>query len=526
VPAEDYLRGCPGLAGRPEDALLLVYGEALLRQAAGEPPDRAEYRARFPELADALDIQFDLHAALAGASSGATRSALDSTRPSGPGAAGDFLAPDLAPAGYELLAEVGRGGMGIVYRARDLALGREVAIKVLSEQYAPDSDAAARFLDEVRITARLQHPAIPPVHDLGRLPDGRPFLAMKLFRGRTFAAELADRAAQLGARWYPDNLAVQELDRKELQALHDVRRESQAEELRRLTRIFEQVCQAVAFAHSQGVIHRDLKPANIMVAAFGEIQVMDWGLAKRLREPAPAGAGTTSPGDDPFGEADRTRPGVVMGTFAYMPPEQARGESDVVDARADVFALGAILCQVLTGLPPYPGRTAKEVWRHAAAGDLTAATARLRCHADAPDFLEVRLAGLAIRCLAPAPAGRPAHAGEVAVAVTAALTQAAESHRQAELSLVRTDAEMGYGKRGRFAPGLKAVGLLLLFVLIGLFGYVYRAATVEEAKWTAEKEKQLQSLRKALNEAGKEKQRRLDAENGGEKFWPGPNKNR
>jgi hypothetical protein len=432
----------------------------------------------------------------------------------------DAPAPPLIAGRYELGPEIAHGGMGAVYRATDRVFGREVAVKLVREDLVGTSPAV-RFAEEARITARLQHPGVPPVHDLGQLPDGRPFLAMKLFRGRDLAAELADRAAQLAACDAPDDPSEQVLDRKELSALHEARRQARAEELRRLTRIFEQVCQAVAYAHSQRVVHRDLKPANVMVAAFGEIQVMDWGLAKRLPEPVtaaaaqgavPPGPGAVPPDGGPCGEAERTRPGAVMGTLAYMPPEQARGETEAVDARADVFALGAILCQILTGRPPYPGRTAQEVWQQAAAGDLTAALDRLKQHASAPDDLEARLAGVALRCLAPAPPGRPAHAGEVAAAVTGALTRAAESHRQAELSQARTDAEMGYGKRGRLAPGLKALGLLLLLAIVWLFGYAYRAATVAEASWTAEKEQQLRWLQQSVEEANKERQLRRGAE--------------
>src|SRR5262245_50858504 len=153
--------------------------------------------------------------------------------------------------GYELSGEVGRGGMGVVYRARDLALDRDVAVKLLQDSYPADSPVARRFTDEARITAQIQHPGVPAVYRVGDLPDGRPFLAMKLIKGRTLAALLAER---------PDPAA----DRG------------------RFVAVFEQVCQAVAYAHSLRVIHRDLKPSNVMVGKFGEVQVMDWGLAKVL----------------------------------------------------------------------------------------------------------------------------------------------------------------------------------------------------------------------------------------------------
>src|SRR5262249_51552292 len=158
----------------------------------------------------------------------------------------------------------------------------------------------------------------PPVFEVGELPDGSPFLAMKLVEGGTLDALLKERA-------------------------------SPAADLPRFVGIFEAICQAVGFAHARGVLHRDLKPRNVMVGAFGEVQVMDWGPAKETGDsPAACGVAGTPSGRDPD---DHTAAGAVMGTPAYMAPEQARGEP--VDARADVFGLGAILCQVLTGAPPF-----------------------------------------------------------------------------------------------------------------------------------------------------------------------------
>jgi serine/threonine-protein kinase len=444
-------------------------------------------------------------------------------------------APLVIAGRYELGPEIAHGGMGAVFRATDRVLGREVAVKLVREDLVGTA-LAARFAKEARITGQLQHPGIPPVHDLGQTTDGCPFLAMKLFRGCTLAADLATRGAQLAAGDPLDDPSNYGLDLKDLRALQAERDEACAEELRRLARVFEQVCQAVAYAHSQGVIHRDLKPANIMVAAFGEIQVMDWGLAKRLREPATAATGLRAEPRGPesyasdgsaVGEADLTSPGAVMGTFAYMPPEQARGETEAVDARADVFALGAILCEILTGRPPYLGRTAQEVWRQAAAGDLTATMVRLRNRASAVDPLEASLAILARRCLSSHPADRPAHAGEVAVAVNAALTRTAEAHRQAELDQVRTDTEIGYQKgaskkSGPFAVEWRALRWCVLFAMIWLFGYIHRAATVEEATWTAKKEEQLKSLQKSLDAVNKETQLRIDADKNARRLWFAP----
>ncbi len=303
-------------------------------------------------------------------------------------AVGGAAAASGAPAGtpaspasrYVFLGEIARGGMGVVYLATDTVLNREVAVKALQDKYSAESPVARRFLGEARITAQLQHPAIPAVHDLGTLPDGRPFLAMKLIKGDTLGDLLDAR---------PDT----------------------AHDRGRFVADFEKVCQAVAFAHVKRVIHRDLKPANVMVGAFGEVQVMDWGLAKLLRS-----ADGTESGDDPeetitspssrsdirVPESDETQAGSVFGTPAFMPPEQAVGAVGQIDARSDVFGLGAILAVVLTGKPPYVGSGAEAVRVLAARGKLDDCYARLdRCAADPA------LVALCKRCLAPnRPTGR------------------------------------------------------------------------------------------------------------------------
>src|SRR5581483_1444380 len=187
---------------------------------------------------------------------------------------------------------------------------------LLREDFPANSAACARFVAEAQITGQLQHPGIPAVHELGTLPDGRPFLAMKLVKGRTLHELLKERT-------------------------------DPAQERGRFVGIFEQVCQAVGYAHAHRVIHRDLKPSNIMVGAFGEVQVMDWGLAKVLAATADGVADDGPPEtmmaftaiDTPLGGDSGTRTGAVMGTPAYMPPEQAGGEVRKLDPRSDVFGL-------------------------------------------------------------------------------------------------------------------------------------------------------------------------------------------
>ena len=310
-------------------------------------------------------------------------------------------APPLAPSGYDLLDEVGRGGMGVVYRARDIALDREVAVKILQDKYAPDSGTARRFVDEARITGQLQHPGIPAVYQVGTLGDGRPFLAMKLIKGQTL-----DELLKSGVP--VDALAITEA-----------------------------VGQAVGYAHAHCVIHRDLKPANIMVGAFGEVQVMDWGLAKVLTVSRDAQRSANTDPETTFAQTEIrsmrdtdgsfTQAGSVLGTPAFMAPEQALGEVDKVDTRSDVFGLGAILCVLLTGKPPFSGKDAESVRLNAIRGKTEEAFARLDASGADPDVI-----ALCKRCLAFEPTDRPATADEVAGAVAGLRRAADDRAKQAE----------------------------------------------------------------------------------------------
>jgi serine/threonine-protein kinase len=386
---EGYLERYPELGANENDLLDLVLQEHRLCRRHGLPAAPDDLPARFPTLADRLRLH------------------LLETSPPAPAPPEERAGLDRR--GYPLLELLGRGGMGEVYRSRDPGLSRDLALKVIRPRPG-DTALEARFAREARITGSLEHPGIVPVHNLGRLPDGRLCFTMKLVRGRTFAEILA-----AGPR-------------------------SPAEHLD----IFEKVCQAVAYAHSRGIIHRDLKPANVMVGAFGEVQVMDWGLAR----------GMASPGDEageehhPVGAAagELTRPGEGLGTLAYAAPEQARGES--VDARADVFGLGAILCEVLTGSPPFTGSSRAEVQRRAEAGDLGEAYSLLDAGSASRD---AELIQLCRRCLSPRPEDRPADARSLAAEVSAYRAGVQERLRRAELERAEQSARAEEETRTRQA---------------------------------------------------------------------------
>ena len=258
---------------------------------------------------------------------------------------------------YRVLSRLGRGGMGEVLRARDARLGRDVAMKILAPELSTP-EWTERFKAEARTMSRIDHPGVVPIHDLGHFPDGRVFYTMKLVEGRTF-----------------DELVRAREDR------------------RKLLRILVQVASVVQQAHERGVVHRDLKPANLMVGRNDQVYVLDWGIARVVDEIRVAG------GEGIVAGVGLTSTGTVLGTIEYMPPEQDRGDLAAIDARSDVYALGAILHDALVGSPPITGPRTTMLLERAAAGQIVSPRER-------DPSIPADLEAICRKATAPAPADR------------------------------------------------------------------------------------------------------------------------
>jgi eukaryotic-like serine/threonine-protein kinase len=360
---EDFLAGTGGM-DRPKLLRGLIALEVELRRSRGEQPTSQEYQERFPrqdslvasafadtELSpenrdqepDGTDLSRlpapDFQSTL----SQANDSPPDDDRPddfAGLWGEGQFTSGGNR---FQILRPHARGGHGEIFVALDTELNREVALKTIQATYADDPRFQSRFLFEAEVTGSLEHPGIVPVYGLGRSRDGRPYYAMRFIEGKIQGSSLRDA----------------------IRRFHDAEKQPGREpgksaiEFRELLERFIDVCDAVTYAHSRGVIHRDLKPGNIMLGPYGETLVVDWGLAKALdrADPGPA-PDERKQVSSLASEGSQTEPGSVLGTPAYMSPEQAHGDLNSLGPRSDVYSLGATLYTLLTGQPPYQAQAA------------------------------------------------------------------------------------------------------------------------------------------------------------------------
>jgi serine/threonine-protein kinase len=374
VPAEDYLKRFPQVAAEPEAALEVIYGELLVREELNEHPTEQEYLTRFPQWAQALQQQLHLHRNL---DEDTPRSVdpLGSGTPTclaGRGDAGQPLpvSPRYRsgrgdPSRYEVVRQYARGGLGEVFLARDTEVRRTVALKKIQPQFLDDVPSRGRFLREAEITGGLEHPGVVPVYGLGISPDGVPYYAMRFIKGETLQEAIG--------RFHRSGPTIEGLAERRLG-------------LRSLVRRFVDVCNAVAYAHSRGVLHRDLKPANVMLSEYGQTLVIDWGLARvqgsamgQAFQPAgsadqPECAAALADGEGVLevdvDEAVLTQTGAAMGTPAYMSPEQAAGRLDLLGPASDIYSLGATLFVLLTGRMPVEGRDLRAILTQVERGDV------------------------------------------------------------------------------------------------------------------------------------------------------------
>ena len=385
---------------------------------------------------------------------------------------------------YYDVGRIGRGGMAEVRRVRDHALGRLVAMKMLPWDSVDSAKSRQRFFDEMRTTAALQHPGIVPVHDSGELPDGRLWFTMKEVRGVTLRAAIQELHEGADDRW----------------------------SLRRLIEVLARACEAIAYAHSRGVVHRDLKPENLMIGEFGEVLVMDWGLVKNLRirkevvreQTADLDSLDSIDGMEDSLDSLRTLPGDVMGTPAYMSPEQAQGDLPQIGPRSDVYSLGAVLYEILCGQPPHLG-SVRVVWKLVKAG---VAPRPPDSYTGLRISVPPELSALCARAMARAPEDRFADAGQLGAAVRAWLDGAYKRDRAIALvdearrmsprlqqreERARQLEEKARAALGALKPYAPASAKAEAWALEDSAAQLRREAAVEEVVWC-------QRLRSALNE--------------------------
>ncbi len=426
----------------------LIHCEIDTKRRLGLEISSAEYRQRFPDIS--IEFIEDLIS---------LPEIPTNTQPT---------SKPILPVRYQIIEKIGTGGIGDVWRVHDKQMDRTMAIKSLHKRHRTNWIANQRLQREAILTGKIQHPGVPPVYEQGQLQTGANFFAMKLVEGKTLAEIL----------------------------------ESTDYETSSLINVFEQVAQTIAFAHSKNIVHRDIKPQNIMVGEFGEVQVMDWGMAKEigetfgkdqsrigvepndLHEMAPANAANdtfSASIDSSMRQTDlldqsigiSTRMGDVMGTPAYMAPEQARGDVDLIDARSDVFALGILLFEILSKSRLYVGDGANQVIEMAANCKFEPVEEQLT-------GVELELVELCRECLQRNPDDRPRDANRVAKSISKYLSNVQQRLKQAEIdrsSAMIQSAEQR--KRTRVIGWMS--GLVATISVIGAAAFIWQSQKTTKA---------------------------------------------
>jgi tRNA A-37 threonylcarbamoyl transferase component Bud32 len=438
-----------------EQLLDEVIAAFLEAEQSGKAGDRDEWLQRYPELADDLRRFFEQHDRMARLAAplrevASMRSPNDSTATLGPGAPNAAASEVPRAIGeYEILEVVARGGMGVVYKARHPVLKRTVALKMLRADFHAAAWEGVRFKAEAEAVARLQHPNIVQIHEVGEA-DGRPFIALEF-------AEGGNLAQRLGKQPQPPREAA---------------------------RLVETLAAATHLAHARGIVHRDLKPANVLLAADGTPKIADFGLAKQLDA-----------------SSEQTQTGTMLGTPAYMAPEQASGQSHTAGPAADVYGLGAILYEALTGRPPFRGRTPLETLEQVKNRDPDSPA---RLNPKVPRDLET----ICLKCLHKEPEKRYSSARELADDLG--------RFGRGEPVLARPvgtgERLVKWVRRRPAVAGLLAAVLVLALVGGGLsthFGLRAQAASVREANERAER---------ALERKGQAEERDRQTAEAGEKL--------
>ncbi len=422
----------------------LVQREIELRRQQGLPIDREDYLQRFPGVsAEVLGNLMQL--------------------PTLPPARLRTTDRPLFPQRYKALEQIGQGGIGSVWRVEDRLMERPLAAKVLLDKFKTNAAANSRLDREALLAGSLQHPGIPPVFERGELLTGSKFFTMKLVEGQTLDELLHNRNEPFERRQY-------------------------------LLGVFRQIAEAVGFAHSKGVIHRDLKPQNVMVGEFGEVQIMDWGMAKRLDETPAATASASNRNEDTIRpvpvpaqqpietnsmsldsslaierqDGGLTLQGDIFGTPSYMSPEQAQGNLEQLGERSDVFSLGAILLEILTGRRLYQEFDADEVIAAAARCDTGNSLQPLQT-----SDVDEELVALCKSCLDCDAEQRPANGQQVAVAVSAYITGVEQRLKRAELETAASEARASEARK-RLRTTIALITVAFMIAVIGLTGIAWK----------------------------------------------------